>query len=146
MRIQSVFSIIMTRQSNTYFSKHLPFQCQFSRSIWSVIQVASDLYPPCSVGNIFRNWFHGIDHRFRTFIRVGRLPLFGRFGYVKMVKFLTTKMLLLCRLSSGAPVRSDYGRLFKKWRITTCLRRSVHAWKLQRGILFPNMGGRIVSG
>jgi hypothetical protein len=51
--------------------KHLFFQCRFARSIWSCIQVASDLYPPTSVANIFGNWFHGIDHRFRTFIRVG---------------------------------------------------------------------------
>jgi hypothetical protein len=32
------------------------------------IQVASDLYPPTSVANIFENWLHGIDLRFRTLI------------------------------------------------------------------------------
>jgi hypothetical protein len=53
--------------------KHLFFQCRFARSIWSIIQVASDLYPPRSVANIFGNWLHGIDNRFRTLIRVGAL-------------------------------------------------------------------------
>jgi hypothetical protein len=52
---------------------HLFFQCHFARSIWSLIQVASSLYPLTSVANIFRNWLHGIDLRFRTLIRVGVL-------------------------------------------------------------------------
>jgi hypothetical protein len=38
--------------------KHLFFQCRFSRSIWSIIQVASNLYPLTSVANIFGNWLH----------------------------------------------------------------------------------------
>jgi hypothetical protein len=32
--------------------KHLFFQCHFARSIWPVIQVASTLFPPCSITNI----------------------------------------------------------------------------------------------
>ena len=55
--------------------KHLFFQCKLARSIWSVIQIVSGLYPPCSVANIFGNWLHGIDHRFRTFLRVGALAV-----------------------------------------------------------------------
>ena len=43
------------------------FGCKFARSIWSVIQVASNLYPPCSVANNFDNWLHGIDQKFRIF-------------------------------------------------------------------------------
>jgi hypothetical protein len=35
--------------------KHLFFHFRFARSIWSLIQVASDLYPPTSVANIFGN-------------------------------------------------------------------------------------------
>jgi hypothetical protein len=48
--------------------KHLFFQCRFARSIWSIIQIASKLYPSTSVDNIFGNWLHGIDLRFRMFI------------------------------------------------------------------------------
>jgi hypothetical protein len=55
--------------------KHLFSQCRFARSIWSIIQLAFDLYPPRSVANIFGNWLHGIDNRFRTFIRVGALAV-----------------------------------------------------------------------
>jgi hypothetical protein len=34
---------------------HLFFQCRFARSVWSLIQTASTLYPPTSVANIFGN-------------------------------------------------------------------------------------------
>jgi hypothetical protein len=54
---------------------HLFFQCRFARSIWSLIQVASSMYPPTSVANIFGNWLHGIDQRFRTLLRVGALAV-----------------------------------------------------------------------
>jgi hypothetical protein len=48
--------------------KHLFFQCRFTRSIWSVIQVASTLFPPCSITNIFGNWLNGIDNRFKKLL------------------------------------------------------------------------------
>jgi hypothetical protein len=35
--------------------KHLFFQCNFARVIWSVIQAASGLYPPTSIANVFGN-------------------------------------------------------------------------------------------
>ena len=35
--------------------KHLFFQCRVARSIWSAIQIASNLYPPRSVANVFGN-------------------------------------------------------------------------------------------
>jgi hypothetical protein len=53
--------------------KHLFFQYCFARSIWSVIQVASTLFPPCSITNIFGNWLNGIDNKFKKHIRVGEI-------------------------------------------------------------------------
>jgi hypothetical protein len=50
--------------------KHFFFQCLFARSIWSLIQVASTLFPPRSITNIFGNWLNGIDNRFKKHIRV----------------------------------------------------------------------------
>jgi hypothetical protein len=47
----------------------------FARSIWSIIQVASNLYPLTSVANIIGNWLHGINLRFITFIRVKALAV-----------------------------------------------------------------------
>jgi hypothetical protein len=35
--------------------KHLFFQYRFARSIWLVIQVASSLFLPCGITNIFGN-------------------------------------------------------------------------------------------
>ena len=55
--------------------KHLFFQCKFARSTWSVIQIASNLYPPTSVANIFGHWLDGITNRFKTLIRVGAYAL-----------------------------------------------------------------------
>jgi hypothetical protein len=55
--------------------KHLFFQCQFARSIWSIIQIGSTLYPPRSVANIFGNWLNGVEHRFKILIRVGALAI-----------------------------------------------------------------------
>jgi hypothetical protein len=51
--------------------KHFVFHCRFAGSIWSVIQVDSTLFPPCSITNIFRNWLNRIDNRFKKHIRVG---------------------------------------------------------------------------
>lgn len=62
--------------------KHLFFQCKLARSIcsiWSVIQIASGLSIPCSVANIFGNWLHRIDHKFRILLRVGALPVVSSF-------------------------------------------------------------------
>jgi hypothetical protein len=53
--------------------KHLFFQCRLARSIWSVIQVASTLFSPCSITNIFGNWLNGIDNRFKKHNRVGAI-------------------------------------------------------------------------
>jgi hypothetical protein len=72
-----------------------------------------------------------------------RLPLFGRYDYVEMIKCLTIKTLPSCRLSIVLSVHSVCGRLCNASRIATFIRRFVHDWKLRRGILFPNMDGRI---
>ena len=55
--------------------KHLFFQSKFARSTWSVIQVPSGMYPPCSISNIFGNWLHGIRHRLQTILRVEALAV-----------------------------------------------------------------------
>ena len=71
-------------------------------------------------------------------------PLFGRFGYVEMIRVLTIKVLHLCRLSTCVHVRYIYGRLYNVWRIKTYLRRCVHTWSTLRGILLPNMDGSMI--
>jgi hypothetical protein len=51
--------------------------------MWSIIQVAFGMYPPGSVANIFENWLHGIDLRFRTLIRVGAVAVIWSLWLVK---------------------------------------------------------------
>ena len=53
--------------------KHLFFQCEFGRSIWSAIQIGSTLYPPRSVAKNFGNWLNGVGPRFKLLIRVGAI-------------------------------------------------------------------------
>jgi hypothetical protein len=55
--------------------KHLFFNCQFTRSIWSIIQIGSTLYPPKSIANIFGNWLNGVDSRFKVLIREGAIAI-----------------------------------------------------------------------
>jgi hypothetical protein len=55
--------------------KYLFFQCNFACSIWSVIQVASDMYPLTSIANIFGNWIYDIDSKYRILLRVGAMAL-----------------------------------------------------------------------
>jgi hypothetical protein len=126
--------------------KHLFFQCRFARSIWLIIQVASDLYPPRSVANIVGNWLHDIDNRFRPLIRVGVLAVIWSLWLCRNDKMFNDKFLLTCRSFTGVPVLFVYGRLFSGRSTETYLRRSMHSWRLRRGILFPNMGGSIIYG
>jgi hypothetical protein len=71
--------------------KHLFFQCHFARSIWSVIQVASTLYPPRSIANIFGNWLNGIEHRFKKHIRVGAIAFIWSLWLCRNDKVLNDK-------------------------------------------------------
>jgi hypothetical protein len=41
--------------------------------MWPVIQVASTLYPPRSIANIFGNWINDIERRFKKHIRMGAI-------------------------------------------------------------------------
>jgi hypothetical protein len=66
-------SCVFCHQDETI--RHLFFQCKFARSIWSVIQIGSTLYPPRSVANIFGNWLNGVDPRFKILIRVGAIAV-----------------------------------------------------------------------
>ena len=45
------------------------------------------MYLPTGVANIFDHWLDGIRFRFKTLLRVGVLPDYGRFGYVEMIWF-----------------------------------------------------------
>ena len=68
MEVRNVYSVRTT-------IKHLFFHCKLARSIWSAIQIDSGLYPLCSVANIFGNYLHGIEYKFRTLLRVGALAI-----------------------------------------------------------------------
>lgn len=60
--------------------------------------------------------------------------------------FFQCKLARSIWLSTDVPVRSVYGRLYNVWRIKTCLRRCVHAWRPRREILLPDMDGSMIFG
>jgi hypothetical protein len=82
MEVEHAFSVIRMKQLNTYSA----------RSIWSFIQVASTLFPPCSIANIFGNWLKGIDKRFKKHIRDNRFKKHIRVGTISFIW-----LLWLCR-------------------------------------------------
>lgn len=55
--------------------KHLFLSYRVARSIWSIIQICSTLYPPCSIANIFGNWLNVVDCRYKTIIQVGAIAV-----------------------------------------------------------------------
>ena len=58
--------------------------------------------------------YMGLITGFEHFSGWERLPLFGRFGYVEMIRFLMIKVLLLCRLSTDVAGRFVYGPLYNE--------------------------------
>jgi hypothetical protein len=50
---------------------HLFFDCPLARSIWSIIQVATNLYLPHSVSNMFGTWLWGIDKDLKSLVLAG---------------------------------------------------------------------------
>ena len=126
--------------------QHLFFQCNFARSIWSVIQVASNLYPPSSVANIFGNWLHDIDHKYIILLRVGAIAIIWSLWLCRNDKVLMTKILLSCTLSIGVQIHFVYGRLYNVWSFAACLWRCLHNWRTRRQIFLPNMDGSVIFG
>jgi hypothetical protein len=93
---KSVYSIITMRQLNTCF-----FQYKDTRSIWSVIQIASTWYHRVVLPTFWQ--LVGADNMFRIHIRWERLPLFGHLIWLcRCDKVFHDKIILSCRLSTGA--------------------------------------------
>jgi hypothetical protein len=63
-----------------------------------------------------------VNHRFKVLNRVGVLAVIWLL-YVEMINCLTIKILLLCRLSTGAVLCSVHGRVFNIWRTAIYLWR-----------------------
>jgi hypothetical protein len=55
--------------SPRWINKTLILPMQFHQ----IYMVASTLFPPCSIANIFGNWHNGNDHRFKKHIRMGAI-------------------------------------------------------------------------
>ena len=131
------FPLLVFCHDNTI--KYLFFQCKLARSIWSVIQIASGLYPPCSVANVFGNWLHGIDHRFRTLLRVGALAVIWSLWLCRNDKVFNDKstslMQVIYRCTGTLRLWSSLQRVENRDLFTeVCTRLEATA-----GILLPNM-------
>ena len=50
---------------------HLFYECRFVRFVWCIIQVATGLFPPRGVSNMFGNWLRGIRKDLKSLILLG---------------------------------------------------------------------------
>jgi hypothetical protein len=127
--------------------KHLFFECSFARSIWSAIQIASNLYPPKSVANVFGNWLHGIDKKLRTVIRVGAIAVIWSLWLSRNDKVFNDKdvshMQVLYRCTNILRMWSTLQRVGHRDLFTEACARleevardifSQHGWPLDRRI------------
>ena len=55
--------------------KHLFFECQFARTTWNIVQVATNLYQPRSVANMFDSWLGGINKDSKSLALLGAAAL-----------------------------------------------------------------------
>jgi hypothetical protein len=51
--------------------KHLFFECQLARTTWNIVQVTINLYPPCSISNMFNSWLWGINKDLKQLVLLG---------------------------------------------------------------------------
>jgi hypothetical protein len=51
--------------------QHLFFKCPFARAIWSIVQVATNIYLPQSVSNLFGTWLWGLDKEQKSLALTG---------------------------------------------------------------------------
>jgi hypothetical protein len=51
--------------------QHLFFDCHLARTIWSTIQVATNLYLPYNVSNMFGSWLWGLDKGKKSLVLAG---------------------------------------------------------------------------
>jgi formate-dependent nitrite reductase membrane component NrfD len=70
--------------------------------MWSVIQVALTLFPPCSITNIFRNWLIGMDNRFKKHIRVGAMAFIWSLWLCRINKVFNDKNSSILQVIYGA--------------------------------------------
>ena len=130
----------MMRQSNTYFSN------ASARSTWLVIQIASNLYPPTSIANIFGHWLDGISNSFKTLIRVG--------AYALLWSLWLCRNDLIFNEKNASPLQVIFrcthllrtGLRYNRRSTNRCSRQCVRGWSRRLWRFFPNMGGSITSG
>lgn len=121
MEVNSVSFVIKTKKSNTY-SSSANLLVVYGPSYRSVLLYTNPKSLPIflAIGRTW--WIIGLTN----LLGWQRLPLYGRFGYEEMTRFLMVKIALLCRLSIGLMLLSVRGLGCNVWGIETCLCRSMH--------------------
>jgi hypothetical protein len=60
--------------------------------------MGSTLYLPRSVANIFGNWLNGVDHRYKTFIRVGAITVIWSLWQCRNDKIFNNKNITVMQV------------------------------------------------
>jgi hypothetical protein len=106
----------------------LIFQYKFARSICSVIQVASNLYLPCSATNNIGNWLNGIDRKFKTLTRGEALAVIWSLWLCRNNKVFNDKNSFY---EGYLPVHPFdlFMVIYNLWNIKTFLQMYLHGWR-----------------
>lgn len=122
--------------------KHLFFQCQFAKAIWSIIHIGSTLYPPRSIANIFGNWLNGAEVRFRSLIKVEALAVIWSIWLCRIDKVFNDKtsslMQVIYRSTATLRLWSPLQRLKERdlfTEVSTRLENSFKEFIIQHGWL-----------
>jgi hypothetical protein len=116
--------------------KHLLFQCKVTCSIRSTVQVASNLYLPCTVANIFGNWLHEVDQRDRI-IRVRPVALLWSLWLRRNDNVFNAKNYSPMQVIFQCAYYLRSWSTLQKWNIVSCLWRCARGWSMWRMIFYP---------
>jgi hypothetical protein len=78
---------------------------QFAKLVWQVVYFTFNILPSKNIMNLFGKWLNGIDKSVWVFVH-----FFGQYEIVKMMLFLTIRiMLIFCRSSTRLFIGLAYG-------------------------------------
>jgi hypothetical protein len=88
-------------------NKYLFFEWYFVRTIWNLVQVATNLYTPCSISNLFNSWLRGINKDLKQLVLLGQHLSIEKFDAIEMTLFFNAEMWqIFCRFYTRLPTSS----------------------------------------
>jgi hypothetical protein len=128
--------------------KHLFFECHFTRTIWNLIQVATNLYPPCSISKLFNSWLCRINKDLKQLVLLEQHLSVGQFGAIKMTLLFNREMWqMFCKFYTRLLTSSVLWLCFRSLSSRSRFWLNVSNWSKWAGCFCPrHMDGDLVFG